>query len=157
MDVTTLIIAVIGAVCGILGAVLGVIHTLHQLGKSRVRLRVVPKQAHYVGRAGMSGPLMCIEVINLSDFPVTVSDVGFTSGTVKDARLAVIQPILHDGGSWPRRLDSRESVTVYCSQDLRYEKGLERVSRAYVQTDCGEVKYGKSPALTQYVSGQRAA
>ena len=128
------------------GAVLGVMNTLHLLDQRRVRLRVVPKMAYPIT---MSGEMMqgfgCIEVTNLSAFAVTVGDVGFTGGSPKTSpRAAIVRPIIHDGKPWPRRLESRESVSVYFqAMTLRPE-----MTKAYALTDCGEVAYGHGPAIS---------
>jgi len=58
------------------GAVLGIINTWHGLSERRVRLKVVPKTSYPVDDRGNFGPEMgCIEVTNLSAFPVTVRDM----------------------------------------------------------------------------------
>ena len=87
----------------------------------------------------------CIEVTNLSAFPVTVREVGFTinGGLRKKTRAVISLPIVRDGGSWPRRLESRASVSLYFDWG-----GLKHNNkRAYILTDCGTVGYGNSPAL----------
>jgi hypothetical protein len=152
--------------CAVLGAVLGVINTWHGLNQRRVKLKVVPKVAYPVSRAesGLKvgymevtdpsvfpvtqpgGPEMgCIEVTNLSAFPVTVREVGFTidGDPRKKTRDAIFQPIVRDGGSWPRRLESRASVSLY----FNWRRLKRKSKKAYVLTDCGEVGYGNSPAL----------
>jgi len=46
-----------------------------------VKLKVVPKIAHPVTYTGELGEKMgCVQVTNLSAFPVTVGDIGFTIG-----------------------------------------------------------------------------
>lgn len=132
--------------CAVIGAVLGVLNTWNSLNQRRVRLRVVPKTAFPVSARGELGTEMgCIEVTNLSSFAVTVSDVGFTieGDPRKKRRAAIIQPIIQDGGSWPRRLDPRASVTAY----FPLERLARDIKKAYAKTDCGEVAYGNSPAL----------
>jgi hypothetical protein len=136
--------------CAVIGAVLGIVNTWYVLIQRRVRLRVVPKLASFVSQAGQFGPDMgCIEITNLSTFPVTVSDVGFTinGDPRKNPRAAIIQPIVQDGGSWPRRLDSRTSVSVYFQlQPLKQHN----IKKAYALTDCGNVGYGDSPASREW-------
>jgi hypothetical protein len=58
-----------------LGAVLGVMNTWQAMSRERLRLRVRPMQI--VSGGGLS---FGIEVVNLSSFPVTVEEVGFTLG-----------------------------------------------------------------------------
>lgn len=93
----------------VLGAVLGLVNTWHGLNNARVKLKVRPAHAIPVGGANPSLTFR-IEVTNLSAFAVTVFDVGvFYRGT--DQRGSVIQPVLIDGGRWPRRLEPRSSTT----------------------------------------------
>jgi hypothetical protein len=129
----------------VLGAVLGIINTWHSLDRSRVKLKVRP--AHAIPVGGVDPRLtFSLEITNLSGFPVTVEEAGvFYKGTKK--RGAFIQPLVGDGGPWPRRLDSRSSVTLYTetpdsTPDLR-------IRCAYVKTQCGVTKTGNSPALRQ--------
>ena len=106
-DAVTLAIASVGAV-------LGIINTWKALDKDRPKLRVVPKQAFLVGPAAQldSRNRLCIEVTNLSTFPLTVTEVGVLfHGT--DGRGALIHHTLNNGGTLPQRLEPRTSVTVY--------------------------------------------
>jgi hypothetical protein len=164
-------IAVIGAVTGIVGTVLGLIATYDLLNKNRVKLRVVPKLA-WVNRRGAAltaaTPVLpehdptrgaapnrlAIEVVNLSAFAVTISDVGF--GRVDGPmRVSVPIPQLADGKTWPVRLESREAVTAFCNLPMTSAQasslaGLaQRV--AYAQTDCGAVRYGSSQVFSRFI------
>ncbi|MBW8851343.1 MAG: hypothetical protein JF600_11225 [Xanthomonadales bacterium] len=57
------------------GAVLGIINTWHTIDKNQVKLKVVPK--HAIPYGAMDHRLrMCIEVTNLSSFPITIEEVG---------------------------------------------------------------------------------
>ena len=125
-----------------LGAVLGVMNTWQARRRDRLRLRVRP--IHFSTTAGEQGH--GIEVINLSTFAVTVEEIGFTmaSGRAdKGQRLAIVRPILSDGGPWPRRLEARGSVTAY------FDLGTEaaQAGRAYARTACGEIAYGPRLAI----------
>jgi hypothetical protein len=131
--------------CAVVGAVLGVINTWNGISQRKVRLRVVPKIAFPVSHSGRLDEMGCIEVLNLSTFPLTVTEVGFTidGDPRKKTRAAIVQPLIHDGKPWPRRLEARESVTAY----FNFANLSHKIRKAYVKTDCGEVAYGKSPAL----------
>jgi len=127
----------------VLGAVLGVINTWQALDKSRVKLRVRPKQVLPVGAADPR-LTFCIEVTNLSAFAVTVSEVGvFYGGT--DVRGAYVQRVLADGKDWPRRLEPRSSVTVYGQTPSK--KAGHPLKCAYASTECGVTQTGISPAF----------
>jgi hypothetical protein len=135
-----------------IGAVLGVINLLHLLDRSRVKLRVVPKSGFkgpgrvYTHRdKWMPDSFPCIEVINLSDFAVTIEEVGFTLPHTADRRVASCSPLVLDNKPWPRRLEPRESVTAYLDPE-----GLHAdIGKAYAETACGERRFGTSPAFKE--------
>ena len=129
----------------VLGAVLGLVNTWHNLDKTRVKLVVRPKHAIPFGNIDPR-LTFCIEVTNLSSFAVTVSDVGVSYYGTKN-RGSIIQPVLLDGGKWPRRLEPRSSVTVY-GQTPTSSTG-HKIRCAYAITDCGVTKHGNNPALKQ--------
>ena len=129
----------------VLGAVLGLVNTWHSLDRSRVKLRVRPKHAIPVGAADPR-LTFCIEVTNLSSFAVIIEETGvFYKGT--DSRGAHTEPVLIDGGAWPRRLEPRSSVTVY-GQRPTAELG-HALKCAYASTACGVTRRGTSPAFKQ--------
>jgi hypothetical protein len=134
----------------VLGAVLGVINTWRSLDRDRVKLRVVPKIAYMVTPASPTPPQLCIEVINLSAFPVTVTEVGFLArGSEK--RMALVQPILLDGEPFPRRLEPRSGFTAYFAPGAENRPDFGKVRKAYARTECGEWRHGKSKALSAWI------
>jgi hypothetical protein len=142
-------------VAAVLGAVLGVMNTWNAMSQRRVRLRVTPARASLLPggvltdiNEGKMGPLFCIEVTNLSAFPLTITEVGLTVGrTARGVRRGAIPvPKVMDGLPWPRRLEARESVSLYFHPETMRGGPY---GRAYAQTACGSVGYGTSPALTQ--------
>lgn len=171
LQLVTLITAIVGAACGILGAVLGIINTWHQMSQTRVRLRVVPKlawmiDAHNVLTADrpardMKDPVrarppdrVCIEVVNLSAFPVTVSDVGF--GRVNEPRGILFRPELSPGKTWPVRLESRDSFTAYGAVGMTPREDALQAAVAYAKTDCGNTTYGSTPIFRDFVRSLQA-
>ncbi|NHQ87731.1 hypothetical protein HA050_16560 [Iodobacter sp. HSC-16F04] len=143
MDITWLQGFTLGI--ALVGAVLGIINTWHSLDKVRVKLKVVP--AHAIPYGGTNELLQfCIEITNLSAFPVTVNDAGvFFHGTAE--RGAIVAPVFTDNGHWPRRLEPRSSITVY-SQMPRARLN-HKIKCAYAKTQCGYTQTGSSPALKQ--------
>ena len=134
----------------VLGATLGLINTWHTLDKNRVKLKVVPKKAIPYG---VADPMLtfCIEVTNLSSFPLTLEEVGvFFYRT--DNRAAVINPMLPDNGPWPRRLEPRSSISIY-SQLPEFREG-RKMRCAYARTQCGHIAEGVSPAFKQISRSQ---
>lgn len=148
MESVTVVQAVTMAVA-VLGAVLGIINTWHMIDRSRVKLRVRPAHAIPIGNVNES-LTFCIEVTNLSAFPVTVRDVGvFYHGT--NHRGAYAPPVLIDSGGWPRRLEPRSSVTVYGQKPDGSKE--QPIKCAYAKTECGVTQTGTSPALKQIAHG----
>jgi len=139
--------------CAALGAVLGVINTLTSLNQRRVKLRVRPKMSVRSERGVFShttevlpNGVPAVEVINLSAFAVTIAEAGFKLKGETN-RLVPVPPFVVDNKPWPRRLESRESVTVYFSGSSKFPKNL---AQAYATTDCEETRDGDSPALKKF-------
>jgi hypothetical protein len=144
----TLVTAIIGAVCGVSGAILGVINTWNQLTKNKVRLKVTPFHAIPVGNLANSDVNFGIEVINLSDFPVTITDVGFLLKNKKRATLFRVISI-DQPSKLPIRLEPRTSYKKYFNID---KAGFPKLTKyAYVDTQCGELITGTSGALNQKI------
>jgi hypothetical protein len=141
--------------CAALGAVLGVINYVAALNQRRVKLRVIPKMAvglptgffsHRTELLPNSAP--AIEVINLSAFPVTISEAGFTLRRQTDRVICQGNSPVENKPWLPRRVESRESVTVYfLFAASEFPKNLYR---AYAETDCQERRFGNSPALKKF-------
>ena len=136
----------------VLGAVLGLINTWHAIDKKRVKIRVRPKHAVPIGAADPR-LTFCIEIINLSEFAITVDEAGvFYTGT--DRRGAYAPPVIIDGKPWPRRLEARSSVTIY-GQPPTLPSG-HRLKCAYARTECGVTRTGTSPAFKQLAAASGA-
>jgi hypothetical protein len=139
----------------ILGAGLGIINTWQSLSRDRVKLRVVPKMAYSFFPGVESTTSLCIEVINRSAFPVTVSEVGLTLRET-GKQLKLIPPKILDGGPYPRRLEPRSSFTAHFEPGAEKHPAFASVTSAYAKTDCGEMETGDSPALRSLVEESRA-
>ena len=149
MDKVSIMQAITLAIA-LLGAVLGVINTWIGLDKSRVKLKVAPAHAIPVGGADPRLQFS-MTITNLSAFAVTIDDAGvfYTRST---SRGSLIQPMIADGGPWPRRLEPRSSVTLYAHRPGPNDG--RRIRAAYARTACGVTKTGTSPALRQIAAGK---
>jgi len=118
-----------------LGAVLGVINTWRTINRDRLKLRVRFIRGISVHAPTMPSSVFGVEVTNLSSFPVTISEVGLHIEGTK-SRAAFIPHIISDGGkTLPRRLETREQITVYIpTTALRLEL---RYKDVYATTACG--------------------
>lgn len=164
LETVTLATAIIGAACGICGTVLGVVNTWSQVSRNRVRLRVVPKMAFMVGGRIVAGTKAtnqlrelvssqtpsrwCIEVVNLSTFAVTISEVGFAKSN--GLRHVLVPAEVSNGRSWPARLEPREAVMLYAQIGETPAPQVMRRPYAYAETDCGVLRFGTSPIFKDY-------
>jgi hypothetical protein len=137
----------------LVGAILGIINTLLSINRHRVKIKVTPKVAYLVGQI-VKTKCLAIEILNLSDFPVTISQVGILYRGTKD-RGDIVLPNMPDGGSFPRRLESRASFTVYSNPEVILENNFANVYCAYAETDCKVLAKGRSPALKELVKKVR--
>ncbi len=133
-----------------LGAVLGVMNTWNSISQRRVRVRVRPVHV-FDERSGAAG--FAIEIVNLSSFAVTIEEVGFLlKGESTKRKFVIANPIMVDGGPWPRRLQTRESITTaFNPRDAIHARA--KITKAYARTACGEYVYGSSPALADLRTG----
>lgn len=131
----------------LLGAVLGIINTWNALDTRRVKMKVIPKLAEFLPSGGKT---ICIEVVNLSAFPITVCQVGFLKRW-SSVRGAIIRPIILDDGDFPRRLEPRSAFTAYTKGLLENPVELRNIRCAYAETECGTVRKGHSGALKSAV------
>jgi hypothetical protein len=136
-DAATLFIA-------LTGAVLGIINLWRSISHDKPKIKVTPKRVFPVGAAD-SRINFSIEAVNLGAVAVTICELGLLHHGTK-GRSSLIQPIIFDGGDWPRRLEPRTSITVFGRTDLI--KGRETpIQCAYAMTDCGLTFKGNSGAL----------
>ena len=150
-----------------LGIGLGLYNLYIASSNRKVRVKVVPKSIIRKYQNEITGAEIVIsskeefnpvygkfmlEIVNLSNFSVTICHVGFKIFG-DNGHLSIAQPILYDGGEWPRRLESRESFTVYCSLDylLNNPKSIN-IKNAFAETSCGSICKGSSKALKQLVA-----
>lgn len=153
--------AVAGA--AVIGMVLGIYNFVRGFLDRRVSLEVIPKVVLLAGytpnreQARITSPHridhgeiineVAVEIINRSQFPVTVTTVGFGKGKV-DSNLVVPEPIVRDGGGWPRELGPRQSVEVYAElQGILESKNSKNRDFAFATTACNHTASGSSKAM----------
>lgn len=161
LQTVTLITAIIGAVCGLAGTILGILNTWNAINQNRVRLKVIPKLVYWVSRTRVIRVLehsdedtvnldayprqWCVEVVNLSSFAITISLVGFGRNT------QIPGPRTIPEKEWPTRLEPRESVAFLSPEGDKLPACILEKPEAFAETDCGVRRYGTSPVLREYV------
>jgi len=145
----TQITAIVGASCGITGLVLGIINTWHQLRRDKIRLKVVPQFCFILQGMQKYEYNFSIEIINLSEFPLVIEDLGFQMRDGNKLTYGVV-PGIERGGNLPVRLEPRTSYSKILKindSDLDFHN----IKCAYAKTQCGSVIFGSSPALKQVI------
>ncbi len=155
------------AIPAFVGMALGIYNLVDSILRNRISLKVIPKSVseltedqqgnvvfkwspHSFNPKNMSD-YIAIEIINKGNIPVTVDAVGFISKGNK-IPLNVYKPVPADGGDWPRRLGTREAVTIVGNfDDFLASKKSKNVVAAFAETQCGVICKGKSKALLEIV------
>lgn len=151
MEIEMTIIQSVTFSIAVLGAVLGIINTWYNLDKNRVKLKVMPGNI-YQPHGGNKHLNFCIQITNLSVFPLTISQAGFFS-TRTGIKETIIKPVFLDGGNWPKRLEPRTAITVL-TQSPEVPIG-HKIKSAYAITQCGKTCIGTSGALKNIINKQR--
>lgn len=154
------------ALAAFIGMALGIYNFFKERRKEKVRLKIIPKsvvqiikgvQRHSLTTTSEFNPsknagLFGMDIVNMSQFAVTIKQAGFIrKGT--DNRLTIVIPIVEDGKEWPRKLEPRESVSIYGNlQELINSNSLHLIKGAYAETACGHIGKGNSGALKDLVS-----
>ncbi|MGH6627626.1 MAG: hypothetical protein ACRECD_13995 [Burkholderiaceae bacterium] len=135
----------------VLGAVLGLMNTWRNWSADRLRLRVNVSMAVLAD----GSQALCVEALNLSSFPVTVTHFGFTL-LGSDSHMQFM-PIFPRGESLPVRLESRTSCTALCAPWAHKEAKFAGVDCAYVNTACGNQIKGGGAFLAHLALNAAAA
>jgi hypothetical protein len=132
----------------ILGAGLGVWNALQAARDRSVRFKVRATQA--IGLGGPAPTCLSIEVTNMGSFAITIDEVGLTVGKPSGSlpQRAMIPPHSIINGSLPMRIEPRHSGTVVGWASELPNDGYDH---AYARTSGGEIEFGTSPALLQWV------
>lgn len=113
------------------------------IDQNRVKIEVTPTRVVPVGNAPANIHFY-VQVTNLSQFAVTVDEAGVLFDGTKN-RSVIFSPVFADGGSWPRRLEPRSSVSIY--SQVPHSTTGKKIKCAYARTQCGRLATGNSPAL----------
>ena len=132
-------------ITALVGAILGVINTIHELNRDKIKLLVKPVWLIPTYGPVLGTNVMGIEVINLSLIPVTVEEVGFYLSDGN--KIIPIQPWITDGGPYPRRLEPRTSFTVAFEENLLKKPEFKKAECAFAKTACSMKFKGTSPAF----------
>ncbi|RZF31330.1 hypothetical protein EVC45_02435 [Paraburkholderia sp. UYCP14C] len=126
--------------------VLGVFNAYMLVRSRRVSLMVVPTIPLESSTADPDSYEIRIQVVNLSQFPVYVNEVGVMPRDPADAAIKFLAP---DGLPFPFELKPRQSVRLLPAENNFMRVGAGRFRYAYARTACGRTRTGTSPSLQQ--------
>ncbi len=135
VETTTLVLGVAGSVMGAIGTALGVVNTITELRRDRVRLRIAEERTE-------TG--VCFTVTNLGAFPVTVMEIGFMRGDKRRAgqdspeRVPAVRPFGDSG--LPQRLEPRTALTLLPEPRTVHRGHHYGADLAYAKTACGQIR-----------------
>jgi hypothetical protein len=163
IEIATLITAIVGFVA----LTLSIVNTWMQFSNNRVKLKVVPGIAYKDDEVDMwaisaipfpdtmnaikqKQHRLCVEVINLSSFAVTIQKVGFGKLKLLKDGINILSPTVLKRNCWPLKLESRESdwLMLKTGEDIPIDN-LDK-NCAFVATECGHIAY-TSCAFNAYV------
>lgn len=160
----TLITAIVGVVCGVLGAALGIINTWSLFSRNRVKLLVKPTL--YDAEPPVRKVRIGVQVINMSAIPITLQDAGVIAEDPSGKRIQfsghppvilttfspteraeVRNQMARSGNKLPKRMEPRESFFVVV--DHLCDREFIPI-RCYAETACLKKFSGKGPALKRF-------
>lgn len=130
-----------------LGAILGIINTVCGLLNNRLRLKVVPNGCMLLPHD--KEPRLSIDVINLSTFPVTITEVGVKRRWASH-RTVFPGPFLTHEAKLPHRLEPRASMTAITDHIANMHEIGPSVNCAFAKTACGRIFYGYGPIFKEF-------
>lgn len=116
----------------LVGATLGVFNAWWSVRKDLVRLRVRP--VAMITDTGIAS--VGIEVINAGYIPVTISEVGFTSGR-RAKHKAIITEDLFSRVRLPYRMEPRTEMTMTITPSFIKSPVQRRATHCFAKTACG--------------------
>lgn len=139
----------------VLGAGLGIINTLRDINRDRVKLSIRPTFGYPIFNNRISDdPFLGVEVINRSTFPITVQEVGFEiAGSTK--RAVITNPITMDRSRLPRRMEPRTTTSFYAEPAMWRAKDFDAYTRPFVRTAENETYRGSRRNFTQFKKSAR--
>lgn len=133
-------ISIISAAAGVIGTAISVLSFKQTVSGQTPKLNVIPVPGWTTPQLI---PCVCVEVVNLSSFPVTISEIGLNCHS---GRRYVAIGFLTNGSQLPQRVEPRASLTAYF---LAADVDINLVTTAFAKTSCGHVQEGDSPAWRQ--------
>ena len=86
--------------------------------------------------------LFCIEIANLSSFPITATKIHFIPKGKQRFVMSMVDDGCFDGKRLPRRVDPRDSIIICYKNYENAQTMLRQSAHVLVETACGEKRKG---------------
>lgn len=149
IEIGTFVTAIIGAVTGIAGTLLALWSIWRQLDQDKVKLRVEAKHAFLAAEPRVRR--FCIEITNLSAFPVTIQEASVLRRDEK-SRAYCFAYFTSTREQLPIRLEPRTSVSIFMHPEFHLSEDFKASVCAYVKTACNEVFHSDRDAFKNFLS-----
>ncbi len=127
----------------LLGSILGLIQTVLQFTKTRVRMRVRCYPLAELKPGNVIKEYACVEVANLSAFPITIKSISFEHRMKQSGCMSVLGGACLDGKRLPLRVDPRDAIQVCYDNIDGIVCTIKQCSRVIVKTACGATRFGQ--------------
>ena len=149
------ILGIVGTASGLIATAVSLYTLRYQLLSDKVSLQVSSYNVLPVSRDGSDfPPTISIEVVNLSKFPVRVTNIGIENHDRSTCIFfdALIQP----QGQLPCTVNPRESVTLYVDSSSCLEPRLNAAKTVFAATACGLKFRERRSAIMKRIESVRA-
>jgi hypothetical protein len=125
-----------------------------------VKIKVIPMNAtvFYEQKDGIiSENSLSIEVRNFSSFPVNIIEIGFGnfypfSNKLRGEKRIPLNIKNFDSIPFPKRLESRDSITYYLQDYLERKDLFDNIKFVYARTACNKFKKGTTKEFKELVN-----
>lgn len=140
---SAIIFGVVGAVIGGTGTAIAFLNYKNTVNRQQVKLQVTPAPGQTYPQGD---PCVCVEVVNLSSFPINITDIGLNRRDGSRYSYSFLGLALSNGQRLPHRLEPREAVSAVFSASI---VDINMVTNAFAATSCGHKQEGDSPGWKQ--------
>jgi len=119
-----------------------IVNAFRQWLSSRVRLSVRCYPLALIQPGNSINEYVCVEIVNLSSFPVTIKEVAFELHGSRPKRVGISGGACLNGKQLPLRIDPRDSVQVCYPNLSAASTAIQQSRRVIVETACHEVRFG---------------
>ena len=130
---------------GLLGSVLGIIITIKQLWPNRFVVKLHAKYAQMINMPGVPSQMIAVEIINLNDFPIYITEVAVNCHDEK--RGVFLDPFRLNQEKTPLKLEPRQNITAYADM---INNGSDNIKNISSRTSCGETVIKKQKLPTNF-------